>query len=172
MRFYGYVHFQLSSIQQGIQAKHALGEMVVEAADHPETSPAMMAWLRGHRTTILLNGGNSKGLHELKAAWASVQKLQPTLPYSLFHESEEAMEGILTAVGVVLDEDIYAQPDVRVENFLMTDRLALPSAYDPLGDMPNLGRMSATDRISLLRDMNAPWDIQACALLLGYKLAQ
>lgn len=109
MRFYSAGNMYLSSIQQGIQAFHVLGEMAVNYQSIPgfETEPTEMFrdWARNHKTLICVNGGNNESLTALYALLA--REDNPGYPVAKFHEDEQSMGGMLTAVGIVLPERLY-----------------------------------------------------------------
>ncbi len=115
MRAYFFGNMYLSSIQQGIQAQHCTGEFAVNynpalAADgklyceDPEKYAMLMDYLDNHKTSILLNGGYSENLHRLISLFATEDN---SYPWAFFHESEEALDGALTCVGIILPEAIY-----------------------------------------------------------------
>jgi hypothetical protein len=123
MRAYYFGNMYLSSIQQGIQADHCSGEMVVKYAPHIDTETKdwvcpdtdkyqqMYSYLKDHKTDILLNAGYSATLHEI---FAGLSDAENPYPFAKFHESEEALDGALTCVGVVIPEAIYeTASDVR-----------------------------------------------------------
>ena len=105
MRFYAVGNQYLSSIQQGIQAFHCLGEMVLEHDFNDQFDD----WLSNHKTVICLNGGNNAALTDF---WHFLHTDKNTLPYSKFNEDEASMGGMLTCVGIVVPEKIYSiRPD-------------------------------------------------------------
>ena len=91
MRIYCFGNFYLSSIQQGIQALHVLGEMVAkygikrvaQDAGYNESvfsgstpqSTMLATFLAEHKTAILLNGGAQK---ELMVFFHSLKKVRMT----------------------------------------------------------------------------------------------
>lgn len=112
MRFYAMGNYYLSSIQQGIQAAHALGEMF---NNHPAVQPhfdnyecpgkVLRTWSRDHKTMVLLNGGNSADLRDL---WTLLSDPRNTsLPVSKFYEDEASLDGALTCVAIILPECLY-----------------------------------------------------------------
>jgi hypothetical protein len=101
MRFYAAGNMYLSSIQQGIQAFHCLGEMV----SHRGAEVAMVdEWLHNHKTLVCLNGGNNATLTEFYNLIVD----NPLYPVAKFHEDEQSMGGMLTCVGIIVPERIYA----------------------------------------------------------------
>lgn len=109
MRFYAAGNYYLSSIQQGIQAAHALGEMVAKYTDDfPEenTAVTMFEWLNNHKTMVLLNGGNHAALNDLYTLLTDPRNTE--FPVSKFHEDEQSLAGMLTCVAIILPERLYA----------------------------------------------------------------
>lgn len=115
MRAYFFGNMYLSSIQQGIQAQHCTGELSVRynptlAADgkyyceEPQKYAMLMDYKENHKTSILLNGGYSENLNRLTDLFAVEEN---PYPWAFFHESDEALEGALTCVGIILPEAIY-----------------------------------------------------------------
>ena len=99
MRFYAVGNMYLSSIQQGIQAAHCVGEMTLE-----HTGNAMFEdWLSVHKTLICLNGGNNRSLND----FYELVRYQKQFPVAKFHEDEQSMGGMLTCVGIIVPEKIY-----------------------------------------------------------------
>lgn len=105
MRFYAAGNYYLSSIQQGIQAFHVLGEMV---SRYTHTTPAyntLYDWMDNHKTLICLNGGNNANLTEFYDLLT--QSDNPGYPVAKFHEDDASLASILTSVGIVLPAKIY-----------------------------------------------------------------
>lgn len=113
MRFYSCGNMYLSSIQQGIQAFHCLGEMIIKYPSVPcdltvnaVARETLYDWIQNHKTLICLNGGNNASLNELYALLT--QEDNPGYPVAKFHEDAISLGGMLTSVGIVLPEKIYA----------------------------------------------------------------
>lgn len=124
LRCYHFGHFQLSSIQQGIQGAHAQMELFVkyniaestELDNIPEYAPTtpelqfiektnmLYDWGKNHKTMICLNGGNTEGLHMVNDHLDSPDN---PFPWANFHESEDAMAGLMTNVAIVLPDYIF-----------------------------------------------------------------
>lgn len=115
MRCYHLNNFYCQNIMAGIQSAHAQHELMLkyldplnEEAKSPYHQPQIhsyLEWARNHKTIIVLNAGMQSDLQ----SW--VEFLAPlTHPYAWarFHEAEEALNGALTNVAVVLPERIYA----------------------------------------------------------------
>ena len=101
LRAYFFGNMYLSSIQQGIQAAHVVAEMFIK---YHGLHPTLIDWANAHKTMILLNGGYSEELHRLHGVFASREN---PYPYAAFRESEQALEGAITSVGIILPEYIW-----------------------------------------------------------------
>lgn len=107
MRAYYFGNMYLSSIQQGIQALHATTEMYERYRGVPgavEQSLQLNEWATDHKTVVLLNAGYSEELHDLCRFFDNKGN---GFPWSWFTEGEDALDGALTCVGVVLPRRIY-----------------------------------------------------------------
>lgn len=118
MRFYAAGNCYLSSIQQGIQAFHVLGEMTSIYAN-PEDSVWPMHsnywdWLVSHKTLICLNGGNNASLTEFYNLVSDPRNTD--LPYAKFNEDDQSMSGMLTSVGIIVPERIYDAVATEVDS--------------------------------------------------------
>lgn len=111
MRAYFFGNMYLSSIQQGIQAAHAVSEMFIRNPLGPDDSlipvpgDLLWDWAKNHKTMILLNGGYAATIQELTDFFNSANNLYP---YAPFYEEEASLNGALTTVGIILPEKIYS----------------------------------------------------------------
>lgn len=107
-RAYFFGNMYLSSIQQGIQAGHVIGEMAVKYQRSGDgfttTGHAFYNWAEQHKTMILLSGGYGENLHDL---YDFISTEDNSYPFAKFHESKAALDGAVTSVGIVLPEKIY-----------------------------------------------------------------
>lgn len=116
MRAYFFGNMYLSSIQQGIQAQHCTTEIFNKYFPRPtfvgekccftasEQLVTLCNWSHDHKVDILLNAGYSSTLHEIYELMGDDEN---PYPYAKFHESEEALDGALTCVGIMLPDAIY-----------------------------------------------------------------
>lgn len=129
-RLYAFTHVYMSSIQHGIQTGHAMGEIFNEYvfADREfrdlQQYKVVEAWCQNNKTWIALDGGNSRALREvyefLEANPVTFENV--ALPWADFREDEDSMEGMRTAVAIVLPEEIYnAVPYKRATSTMDTD---------------------------------------------------
>lgn len=112
-RSYHLGNYYMSSIQQGIQAAHAQMELFNKygsikikspTKDHMQKLGYLYTWSINHKTMICLNGGANK---ELNQAWEIVDNENNPYPYSVFTESKDAMNGMLTNVCFVIPSRIF-----------------------------------------------------------------
>ena len=106
MRAYFFGNMYLSSIQQGIQAAHAVHEMFLRYPVRQEIDGGdyLWDWAKDHKTMILLNGGYAETIQELVDFFNNREN---PYPWADFHEEEASLNGALTTVGIVLPEKIY-----------------------------------------------------------------
>lgn len=108
-RAYFFGNMYLSSIQQGIQAGHVIGQMTVKY--YPEEQVLSSAaeemfydWAAIHKVMILLNGGYGEAIRDLALF---VESEEHDYPFADFSESDAALDGALTCFGIVLPAKIY-----------------------------------------------------------------
>lgn len=106
MRAYFFSHAYLSQIQRAIQAQHCTAELFVDVNNIGSRHDMLVDWAKNHKTTIVLNGGNSAMLQAIED---QLNMMDPGMayPWSVFREDDQSMEGMLTCVGIVLPEHIY-----------------------------------------------------------------
>lgn len=133
-RAYFWGNFYLSSIQQGIQALHCLGEMFVkygtnaqhDTAEGAEREDMLYDWADHYKTVVVLNGGDSSDLMQLTANMAVDGN---DLPWASWAEDYRSLKNAVTCVGIIVDEKIIANVDeVRLarkerRKFNFTERL-------------------------------------------------
>jgi len=126
MRAYFFGNMYLSSIQQGLQAAHVLAEMFVKYEtkciienkyDSNNVSAYLKEWGTQHKTIILLNGGYSETLNGLCNFFDNVEN---PYPWSYFNEGQDALNGALTSVGIILPERIYETANDLKKGFWRT----------------------------------------------------
>ena len=101
MRLYSIVnHIYLSEKQLGIQTSHITSELSVELKG--QDLKDYKTWAKEHKTVIMLGGGFSSNI-------ARIAEVIGQSSYSgvMFHEAEEALNGALTATGLILPERMY-----------------------------------------------------------------
>jgi hypothetical protein len=116
LRAYYFGNMYLSSIQQGIQAAHVTAEMFTKFPTQVGDRAKMLhSWANDHKTMILLNAGYGSEIRELMKMF--VDAANP-FPYAAFWESEEALDGALTSIGIILPEYIWTgSKQIREDGF-------------------------------------------------------
>lgn len=129
----------LSSLQCGLQSAHVVAEMFIKypyvGSKHAEglafESPYFLhEWATDHKTMILLNGGYSESLHTLVEFFNT--KDNP-YPWAKFHEGQDALDGALTCVGIILPEKIYSNVEIVAEASTAYSTLSTAEVFHRLG---------------------------------------
>lgn len=110
MRFYGFGNYYLSSLQQGLQSAHVVGDLAAASVENgkvTEKGKIFFEWAGNHKTMVLLNGGNAASLEAIFQKFSFFEKNGMHLPFAKFHEDEQSLGGALTYVGVVVQEKYY-----------------------------------------------------------------
>lgn len=150
MRAYFFGNMYLSSIQQGIQALHCLGEMHnkyspnlgandvgIEVCMQPSTQLCQLrTWEEEHKTVVLLSAGFSEEIRDLHTFFFDNAGADGDnyFPFAAFHEGEDALDGALTCTGIVLPQHIYdgakeanrvmrLRPDIESRMLFENDRI-------------------------------------------------
>lgn len=120
MRFYGFGNYYLSSLQQGLQAAHVVGDLSVNSISNGSVNQKgklYFDWAANHKTMVLLNGGNSETLLSIFNKFKDFESKGMHLPFAAFHEDTQSLGGALTYVGIILEEKYYtASSQLRSEN--------------------------------------------------------
>lgn len=124
LRLYTFCNMYLSSIQQGVQSLHVLGELnnkyppnlvhsdcgitrggSVRKLDY---TTRLQDWQRNHKTVIVLNGGCGRDILDMFTL-IDTEHMSYSFPapYAYFCEDEKSLGGVMTAVGIVLPVNIF-----------------------------------------------------------------
>lgn len=153
MRLYTFCNYYLSSIQQGIQSAHIIGEMFAGGVDMgPATLTVLYDWAKNHKTMVVLNGGNSADLTDLKYKLSAIAD-RLYLPCASFREDGQSLNNALTCVGVVVPENIYAYNEIERE--LAKQR----SKGGPLADVMVLNPYKLSDDEKQLAELIATYPL-------------
>lgn len=133
MRLYSFVNANyLKHVQHGLQTAHAIAELYEKYGfyDSLVQSKTLRTWAKNHRTIIILDGGDCEDLSDIHHFFDShVQDLK--LPFAYFHENRRSLNNALTAVAVVVPENIYA---VRKKEVLREDGSVIMNNYSLMKD--------------------------------------
>ena len=161
MRAYFFGNMYLSSIQQGIQAAHVVHELFVM---YPSPTPVLREgqqiyldtpsktlydWAIEHKTMILLNGGYSENLRRLETLF---EDSNDNYPWTVFHEGEDALDGALTCVGIVLPEKIYVTADMVRKDVVGDEQLFDGVVFNP--EDPAIEWSFSRWEIKLIHELN------------------
>ena len=113
LRCYTFGNMYMSSIQQGIQAAHAIGELFVKynpldagaSAHYANTIDMLYTWASSHKTMICLNAGMDS---EMRLVQELLQRSDNPHAWAAFYESTEALGGLLTNIAIILPESVYS----------------------------------------------------------------
>lgn len=168
MRAYFFGNMYLSSIQQGIQAAHVTAELFMKAHSE-EGNMFLLDWANNHKTMILLNAGYSEELRRLIEFFDTAEN---RYPWASFNEGQDALDGALTCVGIVIPEKIYRfaellrNPDIkRTHNAeKVVWNIETPSDYEKLSP-------DWKDYLRLIKEVSV-WDGFLAERLNEYGLAK
>lgn len=115
LRAYFFQNMYLQGIHAGIQSQHTTAEMFIKYThalmwepDKQEIGQAcenmLYDWAENHKTTIILNGGGQGSLIDLHEFLCSPIN---SYPWACFYESEDALNGCMTNVGIILPDKIF-----------------------------------------------------------------
>lgn len=152
----------LSAIQQGIQAKHCGDEMTVkylQPAKKPTSESLILYdYLAVYKTVILLNAGTSGELHEINKHFLSSQN---PYPFANFCESEEALGGAMTCVGIVLPEKIFMASEKVRKGVITAEMIEFSGAVQYMDDNGNA-----------INNPVSKWDYDTIMMLNKYPLSR
>lgn len=110
-RLYSFVAgLYLSELQKGLQTAHVVGDLAAQVVSatsmRPEAIYAFRTWAGTDKTIIILNALNHGGVVELEGTLSELAA-GLGLPCATFREDEVSMNGMATAVGIVVPEKYY-----------------------------------------------------------------
>jgi len=114
LRLYTFTNMYMSSIQIGIQSLHVVADMFTKYHERDDDREMLFTWAEDHKTVICLNGGYSDNLHKLVANHMVIGG--NPYPWAAFSESQDALGGVLTSVGIILPDRIYDTISEKREN--------------------------------------------------------
>ena len=130
LRCYTFTLAQLNTMQQGIQAAHAIVELGNNAYKKqmrymdPADFRVYHDWATNEKTMVFLNGGDAVALRELEDFFYDPQNM---FPWASFHE-DDSLYGALTSMAIVLPARIFiSAEELRKGNPVMS--LDYPDSY-------------------------------------------
>ena len=160
MRCYHLNNMYMSSIQQGIQSAHAQMELFVKYQTPTNQKSMLYDWATNHKTMIVLNGGF---LSDMVSAYQFFDSGKNPYPYVKFHESDEALGGILTNIAIVLPEKSYKLSEL-IRNRMVDAQLNID---------PKLPEEVAADLRAILQGYGeySQYEIELATLMNKFRLA-
>lgn len=143
MRLYTFVNaLYLKPVQHGIQSAHIVHELFLKYSDPTlysnteisgvlglSPSGILWNWTRTHKTIVVLDGGICKDLFTLIDFFAHPEN---QFPWTSFYEDNDSLMGALTAVGIVLPEEVYNAAKVIRDSKGQTPLVPVwPVGYNP-----------------------------------------
>lgn len=134
-RCYHFANMYLPALHAGIQSQHCLAEMFIKYSWilKPEEEISvkqhviLSTWAQEDKTTIVLNGGMSGDLQELVELFSSEEN---PYPWAYFNETDYALNGALTNVGIILPDYIYSYDKCVQRNEDSGEWVLLPELTD------------------------------------------
>lgn len=115
-RAYFVGNMYLSSIQQGIQAAHVLGEMVSKYNTQSGLAHWILKmWATEHKTIICLNGGNSSAITQAYELFKEAGE-DRAYPFAIFREDRDSLNGATTCAGIIIPASVYDMSPALSEN--------------------------------------------------------
>lgn len=102
LRMYGFVNYQLTGIQKGIQFAHA----IVEYGLYNNNSQ-YLDWAKNHKTVILLNGGTTNNNPDRLGTINQITNKLSEININFSQFSEPDLGDQITAVAFILDERVF-----------------------------------------------------------------
>ncbi len=134
-RAYFFNNMYLQGIHAGVQSQHCTAELFTKYnpfntiffdESHALNQEILHDWASKDKTTIVLNGGMQGQLEELIALFSNKENV---FPWAYFKESDFALNGALTNVGIILPERIYNY-DKFVESNKIDPAVQVPKLTD------------------------------------------
>lgn len=98
-RLYVLANSYLSGLQKGLQTAHLVGDMSVEFA----MNATFDAWVKEHKTIIILEGGNHDMIKKHKSLFDTVSI---ELPSGIFYEDEGSLNNAATVTGIIMPDQV------------------------------------------------------------------
>jgi hypothetical protein len=134
MRLYSWVVMYLEGIHAGIQTAHCQGAISskyreLTAFGDLQRLSLYQEWESKHSVIQVYNGGYSSSLRERYLKLEKYGKMFG-LPYAKWHESQDALDGALTAVGIVVPERYYNRYMIKGSEYTNQTSLVKPPKTD------------------------------------------
>jgi len=143
LRFYTFINMYTGGmggpIHGGIQSAHVVHRTIYKylrpmTAEHRSGDPeakrgnVLREWMAKHETMIVCSAGYAENLDKLTDVISRAGE-QLCLPWGTFNESEAALKGLQTGVGLVLPEELFDVVDYRTANNAVTNGADFQAAW-------------------------------------------
>lgn len=136
MKCYHFQNYYLASTQAGLQSAHSQHRFTrkyyIQEQNDPKAKKELEKWIMDYETIIVLNGGGHQNLVDLETFLKTHAK---EFAWTSFRESQEALNGSMTNVAIILPDYIYENRE-------------LASAFTPFVDFDG-NLKEATDEMIL-----------------------
>lgn len=102
---YVFVNMYTSGIHAGIQAAHAIAELV----HNFQSSPILKGWVEETKTIILLEGGESGDLEQLAVLFADIDCEQETEKFIFNIWFEPGLNSAATALALIFTDEAMGE---------------------------------------------------------------
>lgn len=100
MRLYSFTNSYLSSLQRGLKTVHVVAELFRKYPQgYNSSSLGLYDWAINYKTIIIKNGGNNVNMEAIEGMLKDPRNQHP---WASFREDSSSLDGLLTAVAVVL----------------------------------------------------------------------
>jgi len=106
MKMYVVCHRMLSPIQKGIQAQHAITEMLVQNRHGQIFHDNYFEWAEQHKTDVFLQGGGHGHLLSLNDKFNELKEIGIDTYNTLFFEDEDSLNNSATALAFIADSKL------------------------------------------------------------------
>lgn len=114
LKAYFFQNMYLQGIHAGIQSAHTLATMFTTyTSESREKYEMLHEWANSYETIVVLNGGNSGNLHWIADLLSCSDNY---MPWACFCESEDALNGALTNIGIIVPEKYWKTKIKDLEN--------------------------------------------------------
>ena len=109
-RMYVFVLGQLSPLDKGIQAAHAIASLSLRNSDEYER------WAAKDKTIILLHGGDYHAMNMHLATLMSLLDDNRHQPDTIAVFREESLNNLMTAIAILVDETVFDREKYQLED--------------------------------------------------------
>jgi hypothetical protein len=126
LRAYSFNNFYLSGIHAGIQSAHSHDEMTIkyllkESDNYIISRSFFKKWIKNHKTMVVVNAGMQSDLINLLDFLTEHEGKDNIYPFAYFKEADDALNGTLTNISMVLPKKIFGYKDEILSGLSIVD---------------------------------------------------